>query len=112
MLPMDQIRYSLNCPVPTSFTPLNDSRVSAVLFGGSALRLLSESEEKAFYSAYHAERLEFAGDRIWHAVIVEVLFLLTPVQPLVPPGEPSLAELQKEVSLSCLSVPPLLWSAR
>jgi len=64
------------------------------------MRILSEEEEKTYYSAFHPQRLEFAGDRLWHSIIVEVLFVLAPIQPLVPPGEPFLSGYNYEVSLS------------
>ncbi|GAA5822374.1 hypothetical protein JCM11251_006318 [Rhodosporidiobolus azoricus] len=94
---LDQTRHALDCPVPTSAPALREARLAALLFGGKALQKLSKEERESFYSAYHPERLEFVGDRLWYNIIAETIFILSPVEPLVPPLKPSLKSIQSSV---------------
>jgi len=79
ILPLEQVRRSLNSPVPTDCERLRDPCLDALFFSGSTLRLLSEDDEREFIEAYHPERLEFLGDRIWSEVVAQAVFLIAPV---------------------------------
>ncbi|GAA5984099.1 hypothetical protein JCM5350_003777 [Sporobolomyces pararoseus] len=68
----------LDWPPPLSPSPTFPSSEHALFFGGHALKLLPEQEERDFLAAYHHERLEFVGDRLWGEVVSQVVFLLAP----------------------------------
>jgi len=79
ILPLEQVRRSLNSPVPTECERLNDPCLNALFFSGSTLGLLPEKDQREFMDAYHPERLEFLGDRIWSEVVAQAVFLIAPV---------------------------------
>ncbi|GAA6030325.1 hypothetical protein JCM8097_009048 [Rhodosporidiobolus ruineniae] len=90
LLPDEQIRYALSLPVPTTFPHLGDKRLAATVFQ-TKMYNLTQAEEARFKAAYHRERLEFGGDRVFHFVISEMLLELSP-----PGHTPSnVSELQK-----------------
>ncbi|GAA5986563.1 hypothetical protein JCM11641_003676 [Rhodosporidiobolus odoratus] len=95
---LEQYRHAMHLPVPTSAPKLNEPRLEALLFGGREMLKYPEAEHHAFSSAYHPERLEFVGDRLWHDVISHVLFILAPIEQVKPPTRPAIwravAELQ------------------
>jgi dsRNA-specific ribonuclease len=57
---------------------LKDPRFDVLFFGSTALKAAMERENQHFYEAYHLERLEFVGDRIWSEVVAQSVFLLAP----------------------------------
>ncbi|GAA5900015.1 hypothetical protein JCM5296_001940 [Sporobolomyces johnsonii] len=96
---LEQIRRAMHGPVPIELPRLRNDRLAALLFGGKELGTLSEREERDFREAYHRERLEFVGDRIWEEVAVLVVFSLAPIQRLsTKAAVPSLGPLQNETS--------------
>ncbi|GAA5921079.1 hypothetical protein JCM1841_005086 [Sporobolomyces salmonicolor] len=96
---LEQIRRAMHGPVPTELPQLRNDRLEALLFKGKDLWPLSEREERDFREAYHRERLEFVGDRIWEEVVVLVLFSLAPIQRLpTKTAAPSLGHFQNETS--------------
>ncbi|BGP17990.1 hypothetical protein JCM10213v2_006038 [Rhodosporidiobolus nylandii] len=88
---LEQVRLCTKLPVPTEAPKLRDPRVSALLFGGLELYKLPEAEARVLRSAWHPERLESVGDKLWHYTISQVLFLVAPIQQLVPTAAPSVA---------------------
>ncbi|GAA5952569.1 hypothetical protein JCM21900_003419 [Sporobolomyces salmonicolor] len=96
---LEQIWRAMHGPVPTELPQLRNDRLEALLFKGKDLWPLSEREERDFREAYHRERLEFVGDRIWEEVVVLVLFSLAPIQRLpTKTAAPSLGHFQNETS--------------
>ncbi|GAA5852572.1 hypothetical protein JCM8547_002549 [Rhodosporidiobolus lusitaniae] len=97
--PLEQVQHALALPVPTKAPPIRDYRLSAVLFGGQASRLLSEQDMREVYSVFHPEKLEFGGDRLWSQVIAETLLVLLPSEILKDGQTPYLGHLDVMTSL-------------
>ncbi|GAA5860179.1 hypothetical protein JCM1840_002804 [Sporobolomyces johnsonii] len=96
---LEQIRRAMHGPVPIELPRLRNDRLTALLFGEKEMGTLPEREERDFREAYHRERLEFVGDRIWEEVAVLVVFSLAPIQRLsTKAAVPSLGPLQNETS--------------
>ncbi|GAA5993918.1 hypothetical protein JCM11641_006957 [Rhodosporidiobolus odoratus] len=87
----------MHCPVPTFAPKLNDSRFTALLFGGSPGPESHEADYTQFSAAYHPERLRLVGNRLWHDVISHVLLVLGPFDPVEPPDRPPVWRLVSEL---------------
>lgn len=99
--PLARVRAALHKQVPKTFPEIKDERLRDLLSGKA-----SKALDPVFRAAYHPEALEFIGDRIWAATLVQSLFLLAPRPTRRPVG----AKLLVMGDLGPVCVPfPALW---
>ncbi|GAA5915102.1 hypothetical protein JCM6882_008480 [Rhodosporidiobolus microsporus] len=96
--PLDQTRYALQQPVPTSLPLLRDPRLAALVASSESFPEGLE-QDTAVDLLYHPDRLRAVGNRLWYNIVAETQFVLSPIEPVTPPAHPNLSSLQEDHSI-------------